>query len=165
MSKHKKDKYIQFLFDAVDKLQADHGLTDYQVTIKEHTSEGKEFAARISVDTDYYRAMIEVWPEVRRDWEKKDYASVRDYMAHELAHIRVDNLVQVLHRPYKTENEVTKENERLAEIVGRLMYKITYGPTTSKRNKKYGRGTGPRKLQPPKRKSRRLRKQSLGSSK
>lgn len=158
----KEDKqFREFIKKTIAEMQKEHSLGDYSINVVEHMDHDGKWAAKMRNDLDYYESTLELWPTVRRSWKNKDYALVRLYIAHELAHIRVDQLSQLITSPFKTEEMVNRENERLTEILGRLMYHKTYGT-----NDKINSGAGGQPVRKAERKPRRrVRKQSVRSVK
>ena len=83
-----------------------------------------ELYADITVDTRYKKCVLRVYPAMIREWREQGDKFVEGVVAHEVAHILVQPLLNLATSVYKSEKEVEDAQETLTEMISRISLKV-----------------------------------------
>lgn len=89
-------------------------------------SNGSTSYVMMSMNTDrrYLRATLKIFPEAIRRWKEDGDETVEKCIAHEVAHIATQHMMDLVVACYKDEGECKDAWESLTETIGRLSYEI-----------------------------------------
>lgn len=87
-------------------------------------SGNSELYADITVDTRYKKCVLRVYPAMIREWKERGDKFVEGVIAHEVAHILVQPLLNLATSVYKSEKEVEDAQETLTEMISRISLKV-----------------------------------------
>lgn len=93
---------------------------------KRSNDETLMLAAEIDVDVRYLSAHMTVYPFVWKDWMSgtKTDEDIKKIVAHEIAHMTTQKVVNLLHEPFCSKEEAIDAWESLTETVGQLLYRL-----------------------------------------
>lgn len=132
LKKKRKPGFKKFIADTLGKIVAENNLGDYKVSfsIKEKNSDedddDKTVTANINVDDRYLTIHINIYPFIKNLHKENQLGRIREILCHETAHARVHTLERLGKERYVREDEVDHEVEKLAETIGKLMYRATF---------------------------------------
>lgn len=125
-------EFKNFVQDVVNEVRLSHGLMDYKISYGfvprvEDAPHQKVRLADIDVDDKYLTAHIRVYTPLFEHFRDGDRQAIKEALCHELAHIRTNALNKLADDRWACPEDVSKNTESLTELMGRLMYQITYG--------------------------------------
>lgn len=121
------DQYIrQTLGEIRDKSNLSDFDIQYRFSSKRKIRDRAEVYAEIAVDSSYLNAHMTIRPPVIELYKKDQKDKIKKILCHEIAHIRTEKLIHLASSRFVSEIEVRQENEKLTEILGRLMFNSIY---------------------------------------
>lgn len=119
------ERFRKILRDSIDKYRDD--LCSNSIDISVHymdmdNPDRPNIAASMDTDHTYLKGTMKIYPCAVRTWEREGDEDLRETIAHEIAHIATQPMVDLIRNPYKTEDEVREKWEALTTILGRYVY-------------------------------------------
>ena len=120
----RKPDVVLFAEDVINRIQREHGLSDYRMKVKSIDEENGNVMAEIRVDNEYLRATVTLYSIFIQRYRDKKYEELKEALCHEIFHIRTSSIEEMAVNRWGTPDIVRSEIERLTEIYGRLIYKV-----------------------------------------
>lgn len=123
-------KLKKTVIDAVQRHSWNMGVSNFVGDIlymsedKEKTENLSDVHAEITVDRRYLRATFKIYPIVVKTWKKEGSQYLEEVIAHEVAHITTQHVIDLLTSCYKDEGETNDAWESLTQVVARLSLRI-----------------------------------------
>ncbi len=104
---------------------------DYEITYvynnkpyEENEKDSFCTVASIDIEHKYSKASVDIYPKTVDLWIKKDYNALRNVLCHEIAHIIIEPLYNLVNQNYKSPTEVETVSEQATEKIGRIIYSL-----------------------------------------
>lgn len=81
--------------------------------------------ASMHVDRRYLKTTLKIFPAAIKRWEKEGDAAVEEMVAHEVAHIATQHMMDLAVSCYKDEGETKDAWETLTTVIGKMSEKIS----------------------------------------
>ena len=115
--------------DAVKLYRKELNVEAFDIKIFYHSEEKEPISSSIGtaamdmrVTRRYLQATLGIYPTAIDEWKRNGDESIREIIAHEIAHIETQHMYEMAIAIYKDEGETHDAWERLTTILGRFLY-------------------------------------------
>lgn len=118
-------KFRKIIRDYIPKARTNLGYDNFHIDVRYQDGQDPcrpSVAMEIAVRFGYLDATITVYPLALETWRREGDEDLRETIAHEVAHIATQQMVDLIRNPFKTEDEMREKWEALTTIVGRYLY-------------------------------------------
>ena len=96
-------------------------------TNDQHNNDGSETEYTINIIPENKEITLLVFDRIRKYYYSNQLDKIIDGLCHEVGHVVLVSMDELISQPYKTEQEAGKISETMATKIGHYLYDLTHG--------------------------------------